>query len=804
MVSEVDPSGNTLRQLDQDLVAPEFQYLVRPVAAWLASGGIAANGVKYARPSHAIAWGEQGCPLLPLDVREQQKGVRLPKELEQPFGDSVTVDKLDGNILARAGIEKLSGPPAAIFRDFLYSLLPQADQVAIPAGIPLAWFENLPLTGRARGAVRRAFVFEVGTDSFSSEPMLAAQFLGVRQVGIAALNELACVIETAVLEQPADNPGKEQDSVRSGHGTAGYTEHVNEAALRFIRGMSAFNTSMYEFASWAIAETDARTFGQAVAQLPSASAAANEIWSAVASYSLSDLAARPLHPYEVLDKWAEELDPRSRTIFLARISRTPQNRLTLEDLAAQFCVTRERIRQVEGKIRRALHSFLTTDAAVPFQWRASTIRQTLSVAGPTDSIEHLLNAPPGCHDYRDLLLEAAGPYDQNHGWFTLRSAQAEDPTDVIFNGVDEAGRIDDDLACSVLTKWGLDPSLHSDWLMRDGSVRLFNGQLVLWGTSIADRLAFALTDIGRPATIDEMVSHVGEDRSRYSINNALASDPRIVRVSRTHWGLASWGEVEYSGVAESMRSLLEDSGQPMSVDEMTHRMHRAFSVAETTTLAYCSAPMFVVEGQLLRLRTQDDESYLLDLGSIRRTPGIFWLGPMRLGRLFRVDWNMLRGSGTTLTHAAGAVLEVEVNANLSFTNGHGDHVQITFPETSLVGPSIGSVRRIAERLSAKEGDYLTLVLDRSDMTVTSSVTDLSNLSPGWQAISRLTGIAAPVDLEGLANALHCHANEVRSVLRARGDDEILDHLPESNSSTSLEEALAALEDQVESVRGDSL
>ena len=45
-----------------------------------------------------------------------------------------------------------------------------------------------------------------------------------------------------------------------------------------------------------------------------------------------------------------------------------------------------------------------------------------------------------------------------------------------------------------------------------------------WGISIPDRLAFALADIGRPATVDEMVLHIGENRSRNSVNNALAYD----------------------------------------------------------------------------------------------------------------------------------------------------------------------------------------------------------------------------------------------------------------------------------------
>ena len=119
-----------------------------------------------------------------------------------------------------------------------------------------------------------------------------------------------------------------------------------------------------------------------------------------------------------------------------------------------------------------------------------------------------------------------------------------------------------------------------------------------------------------------------------------------------------------------------------------------------------------------------------------------------------------------------------------------------------MGPSIGSVRRIVERLSAEEGDYLTLVLDRSEMTVSACLTDLKGQSPGWDVIGRLTGIATPADLDGLAKALSCNAGEVRSVLRARGDADVLDFLPTSETSAGLDDALAALEDHIEKRTGE--
>ena len=798
MVSEVDKiEKRFLRLLSQNVAPSESDIPKATSLPWVPSEGVVANGIKYASSGHAVVWGNKGCPLLPRDVREHHRGVKLPHDLQKLFGASLSVDQLDSGVLERLEIDTVWQPPPREFREFLYSMPIPAAQVAIPAGIPLAWIEDLPITGRTRGAVRKAFR-EAGAESHLKVSMLAREFLSIREVGMSILNDLTCVIESAELGRTDEGPTMDLHDVALQLEAVEY-EHL-DALLQIAEGISSFSGHLCEFARWAMAESDAQTFGEAISELIR-EGAPNEVWKPVASANLTDLAAHPPHPYEVLDKWMEQMDTRSLAVYMARVSCQPDDIVTLEELGAEFGVTRERIRQIEAKIRRRLEGFLASDEALPVRWRASTLRRTLSVAAPVHTVEHLLTSPPGCNDHRGVLLAIAGQYDRYHDWLTLRSARSDDPTSVILTQVDEVGRIDREFAASKLTEWGLDVSLHERWLTRDGTVRLFNGQLILWGSSISGRLAFALADMGRPATVDEIVTHVGENRSRNSINNALAEDPRVVRVTRTHWALASWGLTEYSGIADSMRKLIEESGGSIDVDAVVHRMHKMFEVAENSILTYCGAPMFVIEGESLRLRTQHDGPYRYGPDLLERTQGVFSLGTMRLGRLLKVDRNLLRGSGTALTYAAGSILGVEAGAHLSFSDLHGDKVDITFPETSSMGPSIGSVRRIVERLSAEEGDYLTLVLDRPEMTVSACLTDIKGQSPGWDVIGRLTGIATPVDQDGLAKALGCSSGEVRRVLRARGDADVLDFLPKSESSAGLDDALAALENHVEKVRG---
>ena len=622
-------------------------YFGQPAEAWLSRGGVTANGMRYGPPGSAIAWGMQGCPLLPRVIRSEGKRFRLPCQFDRVFGASLTVDQLDSIALHRLNVSEISELVRRAFRDFLYGLPSPHGWVAIPAGIPLLWLEALPINGRTRNAVRRAFNGSAA-DSCFSEPLLAGQFVASKSVGMMALNELTCVIESAELDQAGDEQLVELESLPD---SKTFENLVNVAALQLIESISPATGYLNAFAKWAMAETGARTVGDAITELMGSSIE-NEEWNAMASVRLSDLAALPQHPYAVLDAWAEQLDCRTRAVLRERISRSHSNQ-TLQELADSFGVTRERMRQVEVRTRHQLKSILAGGEGFPLRWRAKTLRHILGVAGPEARVEHLLKAPLGCRDYRTVLFEMAGPYDLDHGWLILQSARDTDPTPTILNQVDEVGRIDDELAHLQLSEWGLDASLHEDWLARDSTLRLFNGQLVRWGTSIPDRLVFALADLGCPATIDDLMSHIEEKGSRNSVVNSLGTDPRLVRVNQTHWALTSWDLPEYTGVAYSMRSLLEETGESVTIDGMIQRMSQTFGVSENTTRAYCFSPMFVVDGESLRLRTAADGPFRSDLDSIWRTPGVFYLGPGRVGRLFKVDSNILRGSGNMLTHAAG-------------------------------------------------------------------------------------------------------------------------------------------------------
>ncbi len=487
-------------------------------------------------------------------------------------------------------------------------------------------------------------------------------------------------------------------------------------------------------------------------------------------------AAPPLHPYRVLSNWRGQLEPRQKALIDKRMA--PQHQAhTLEDISQEFRISRERVRQVEIKIGKKLLKFTQTARGRPIARMLEEVRNTVGAAAPESEVEHLLKAPPNTRDFRDLILTLAGPYQrQQDGWLIQKDARKSDPAQEILASADPAGRINLRLAHEKLAGWGLREQFHIPWLLRNSRVRQFGQQLVIWGKSTPDRIVFALTDTGKPATIGKLMDHIGEKTGRVSKMNTVRKDPRLIRVSMREWGLASWEFPEYSGTANCIRFLIEDEGGRCTTRNLAKRMKQIFKVPNDTTLAYCSAPMFIRKGGWIRLRNKSDKPFRCSPGKIRSTPGVFDLGGKRLGRVLEVNENILRGSGTPLTEAAGAVLDLRVNSKMVFQDQTGNRIIVTFPETSMVKPSLGSVRKTAEKLGASPGQYMTLVLDPPSMSFRAELTGPTGQNPSWETVGRMTGIGKHADQSALARAIHCPEEEVRAALYRR-EDPVLGYIP---------------------------
>jgi len=786
----------------------------------------------------------------------------LRKALKKP---DLMVAELDSEVLRHLDPRKLSDALLKSIRDLIYKFQIRPGDVAIPPGVPVTWVTALPIDYRLRSrlsnypwphdrliekpflcsqllgirwlgksslnellCVLESVEMRKEQDEKKASPTvteMTARILGREQSG----NKISS--DKIVQEQDETRHDKilaedkvlpSQEFVHNDTVDSSFQRAVYEAARQAIRAgflqfdsnkdlttvidgekdiicsVSALGDLLRYFVTWALAETDSQTIGEAISQ-SMLRTDVPEAWQAIAELELRQAGHKPNHPYSILESWVDHLPDRERHIFNTRIAPL-EGVHTLKELGDYYGITRERARQLESRTLRKLTLMMKRESAWPIRWRAETIRQNIGVAAPLASVEHLLACLNGQFDFRGIVLKLAGPYSLLNGWLVLKSALNSDPTAEIRNMADETGFIDSRLAAQELKDWGLDVSLHEEWLARDGKIRNLNGRLVRWDGSIRDKLVIGLTEIGRPATIEELLDYIQENRTKSSIANALSIDSRAVKVGRQEWALESWGLSEYSSIAMSIRNVLKSQEHLTSIEDVVRRLMKDLELKENSIRAYCQAPMFILENGAIRLR-RDDEPFVYYNVSLQNAKGVFAPGPHRVSILFEVDGELLRGSGRSLAPAAGSLLGVALNRPLTFNGHDGLSVTLTYPETSISGPSIGSLRPFAEASGARIGDLLTLTLDKSDMSVIAVATDRAQHEPGWQLVSRLTGIDADEGLEGLAKALNCGKGEVRAMLTDRKDVVVKDALPKRQVSSELDHALASLEAQLQQTGG---
>ncbi len=775
----------------QDLI-PEWPYAVNEVTSkWLVAGGTAHDGMSYGPPHAAISWGELGCPLVPRPYRTQFPDLLVPESIAFALGtSSLTLDELDDELRSHPSLRILPYWLHQELANHLSTLPVREDSTIIRSGTPHPWLIALPTSQRLRNALARHCTRN-NVAEVSSLPTSIVDFLQIRGIGHKAVVEMLCVLESAELGYL---PQAASPSRRSSHLTLSHLQFqaaIDEAVSRAISEQTPLVGYLKTLAGWALVETDARLLGEAV----EAALARNDtpsVWQKLKDIQLGNLGETPKHPYDLIAAWIEELPEREKCVFENRLLGVKAS-TTLQDLANQWSVTRERVRQIEKRGRKRFSAFLAKTIAWPIKWRIETILSEIGVAAPYRQVQELLAARETQVDYSEFLLRWAGPYLKLGDWLVLKEAHATDPTCRICERVDENRFIDEAFAESELSTWGLRKSLHREWLMREEAVREVNGKLVLWEGSTADRLAVALADVGRPSTIESLMAYINEDKSSRTIANALSGDSRFVRVSLTEWALGSWGLSEYRTIAFSIRSLLANSTEPLNLDEVVDKIRRDTGASETSIRQCCSAPMFVVTNGYLSLRG-DLGTFKYDSVSIGGTAGVFVLGEGRVALLIKVDEELMRGSGRSLPMSVGALLSVPVNRSLKFTDSDGISVTITFPETSFNGPTLGTLRPLAESAGAILGNYLTVILDLLDMSASARAASVHDATPSWALVELLTGIQHGSVLEGLAQAINCREGEVLTRLKARGDGEVAKLIPiQASDNRALDEALRGLE-----------
>ncbi len=477
----------------------------------------------------------------------------------------------------------------------------------------------------------------------------------------------------------------------------------------------------------------------------------------------------------LLDDALASLDQRAVRILELRLF--ADRRLSLDEVGREFGVTRERVRQVEGRARTAM---LDAISAGQLDLVASAARSLIGTVRPLSDLLQLMPALG-----REVALVAQpvwrvldrldDAYEIEDGWCvvpTLSAAQDWTSTQLRERAnqygvvlLDELDLIEtsapDDLG-----------ALTTQWLERCGYV-IHGGHVLTRTQSVGDYAAAILSICGEPVGVQEIINRFRFERTTGSLRNAMSVDDRFERVDRDRWALREWGMDAYASIRSVIRMELAKAGGTIPIDTLVERIAGTYSVTSSSVIAYASTPPFELRGGVVR-----------PAGTSRaaRKP------PERTARLYRrgqswiyrvcVSHDHLRGSGFVAPVAVTTILGMEFGDKIQLSSELGDQL-IRWNGTQ---PAFGTIRRyLLEYDVAAETEVFLVMSDdrRFDVDV---VEDLTG-DPLSDALA-LVGARRDLSCEAARQALEAAVglpedSPVVSMIgtyRDRGDGDVADLL----------------------------
>lgn len=703
------------------------------------------------------AWCEPGTPMLPRSLREHAHGEPAPRGVAAALGLTLTVNELDAGVWQRlpdGGADIDAGALRMVLsRAFGPRLAELRDERAIPPGVSGEHLRGAALRARARNVLHRAGLLENDT---ALATLTVGGLTELPGCGALTVLEILCVAEAVAASDPADLPG-----------------------------LNTLAPLLGELSAWALAEHGATTLGDlvdrvATGDVPDELAAHVE---ALRSLELSSLTApEATARYDPVEEAARlaPRDTRSRLIFHRRL--LAEDPATLAELGDALGVTRERVRQLERRLREDFTDRLAGPLARLAADAGRELGAALRQGAPPEEASRLIGVlrTAGWGDAAwPLTRFLAGPYVRRRGWWVRedRLARLQALPDELLAGCDERGLADPARVHDHLERAGIRSRWQREWLEEHTALRHLGDVYARWDGPVADKLVRVLAVRGTPATTQELLREAGLPHTPRSARHQLLDDPRVVRIDRAgRFALTEWGHEEYGGIVAAIEAELDRRGEPLSIDELCRSISARFATSPYSVRAFAGAPVFVAEAGSLR-RRRDDEPF--DVGTeVHAVAGAFDYGERVVLRL-PVTRDTLRGSGKPLPQRLGMRLGVPPGHRRHFTDATSD-VVVSWARRNFT-PGIGSLRAHCEAHGAQLGDHLVVVL-RDD-----GVADVRHVSQRVRADARhhlRRSVGLPIDADEativreLAGALGTKADHaaVAKALRSRDEHDLAEAL----------------------------
>ncbi|MVZ89015.1 hypothetical protein GQF49_00695 [Microbacter sp. ANSKLAB05] len=477
---------------------------------------------------------------------------------------------------------------------------------------------------------------------------------------------------------------------------------------------------------------------------------------------------------DLFDEALSQLDPRAVEALGSRLF--ADEPLTLDQLGKSHNVTRERIRQIEGKARGTLLSLISDTG--PLETVARTARELIGTVRPLDDLLMLLPALSRTVRSVDqpawrVLDRLDDAYEIEDGWCvvpTMNTARALTQTQ-LEEMADKYGVVRLEEIDLIRCRHSEDRLLlTAEWLTHCGYV--LYGEFVLTRTaSVNDYAAAVLSIEGAPLGAQQIIDRFAYERSANSLRNALSTDDRFDRVDRDGWALREWGMEAYSGIRSIIRELVGRGGGRVRLDDVVEYITARYSVSSSSIIAYAGAVPFITIDGVVQLDSGDRAARKAPENTrrmFRRVDG--WAYRVK------VTTDHLRGSGTVAPVAVATITNLKAGQSIQLDSRLG-------PQTvswTGIQPAFGTIRRFLMEEDVATGTEVFLVIN-DDRTFEFECAPELEGSPLRDALS-LVASPAVTDADearvALARAIKLPddspVNSIIGGYRSRGDDDVAD------------------------------
>ena len=737
-------------------------------------------------------WGSPPTPLLPRWYRESIPNVRVSAKIRKENPSVVTIGHLEQFWNGRSS--PIGDPVRSSLLYIANAYPPPTSLVVIPAEIDRVELLGRPLRTRTANAlIKSGFLGDSG-------PVSVQDLLAIPGFGMASLLDLMCVAEAAGVassEGPLAGPATEVPNRPSDAPEdmrrATQPEPLSNVPEEVFR-------SLEKLCRWASTEGGITTVAELLETTRDSDGLPPDLARLWRGAVRSRLAVRTdSDPFAAILDWYRSLDERRQVIVSSRTLVFSGAR-TLQNIASEFGVSRERIRQVEGRLIEDLEQHFRTKAWEPVLWRAHSVRRAAGVAfplgdEPTEALlsAGLLRSHVEADIVRAVILRLAGPYELAHGWLISDSEKLEAALVRLMQEAKKVGSIGFDTAREVMGDVGLHPRIFAAWLSHKSGMRELRRGVIEWPRALGGRVQSLMRLRQAPLSPDELLADLGPEVGIRSLRSVLSSRKEFVRVERSKWGLRAWELPEYSGIASAISEELSQNGPSRSIDELASQLSAVWGVSENSVISLCNAPRFVVDHRMVRLR-RDDEPFSVST-DLSQACGVFKPSDNAVSVLIDIDHDLLRGSGRFVAEQVAGLLALGPGEGSKFEVGSGA-IGLYWSDTSISGPAVGSLRVLTEDLNAVVGDRLRITFhgDRLSADVQLVARKRVDTLDGDSLLAEVTGLVGHGQelRTRLAVAVESGSAELARFLRKRGDTELADNLPTLDASSGVEEELDRL------------